>query len=522
MTNNQKRFFIIFIFITLIIFSPHLVLAKDESTFNSYQISGIDNIEYNSTSNSSVLVPSDVNKEISKITIDEVELSTDKYTRTNNNEDVIFIEGSLEYLGIGNHTLKIFYDYDSDNPEIAWTTIVVLEKETTPDEIQIRNVQEDNNSIDNTEITFVQLTGSNLNRNDYDYYFKSQGKNLYITYVDWADIRYYDEVIVTFDDIVIERYHGWNFDSAYSLYFASNFLDNYETGDYTVKIRAKKNENNYYEEGTIIVKIRDLNNLTLTADEIDLEYNDESEINDVYINVEEISYNIQSMPGGTVEIERSIVNSDDRIIPKDALIDLYNYQTEQKKTYSVGGTAYLENSTNGNSYVARYDTTLTITKNITNQVEYNSMSDYTYYIYQKEPIRPYCVLPTQTSVIESITFNGDDYLSNYSDGYLTISNEYLDDLGIGSYEIKIISYDQSNSTYYKTIATVYVEDEVEPTEYNVIDNYTYHMYYRGPVTLNYNTPTGTSTIEGIIFNGANYLDRYSDGVITIPNEYLIC
>ena len=66
MKKNNKSILILFVLIISMFFSPSLVLAKDESTFNSYQIPNIENVEYVYESNTSVLIPIESEKVISK------------------------------------------------------------------------------------------------------------------------------------------------------------------------------------------------------------------------------------------------------------------------------------------------------------------------------------------------------------------------------------------------------------------------------------------------------------------------
>ena len=124
MNKFQKQFFMIMLLVSIIIVTPKYVFATDNTELNLYRITEFENIEYKKNSNMSVVIPCEANKEISKIVIDDIEVNNEDYTITNNNE-ISFLEGSLEYLEAGSHTLKIFYD--NNNSIVAYTYIIVFD-----------------------------------------------------------------------------------------------------------------------------------------------------------------------------------------------------------------------------------------------------------------------------------------------------------------------------------------------------------------------------------------------------------
>ena len=308
---------------------------------------------------------------------------------------------------------------------------------------------------DLNETKIMEIKGNTSEKTDYEYYFRYNNKDLIVSYTEWADLSLYDEVVVTIDDIEINRHNGWDYDSEYSMLFSHEFLDGYEYGDYVLKIRAKRGNNDYYEEGSILIHIADINNLELGANEINLEFNSELDIYDVYLAINEVATNINVVNDGTVYINDELVNDTNIIIPKSMLTLLYTNQTEYLKTYNVKGSVKLEDIYNCQTYNANYSTTLIIRKTSLlklytiipdNNGIYTINSNDSYNIYVSS-------MPFE---IQSVLID-DNVINCYTifEDKIIVSNDYMSSLDVGEHKVAINFLDGVGETILTIVPKQY-------------------------------------------------------------------
>ena len=349
---------------------------------------------------------------------------------------------------------------------------------------------------------FYEITGYTSNNTSYEAYFKGSGENVQLYYLDWANLSTYEEVSVLIDGGEISRYNGWNFSSNYSIVLDSSFLESYDIGPHSLTIRAKQAGNDYYEEASITLRILDLYNQYYEADSIVLNISNQDEINNQYITVNPLSsIYIPNTSTGTTYIDGVLVNETQAIIPSESIAELYIHQEVSEQIYSVTGTCEVENTSTSATYIANYETTLTITKEEQENNEptyYDGISNYEYHLGYEGPVEINFSLPNDTTSVEMITINGDSW-NDYTNSTINLSYDYLNSLSVGQYNITVNSYDFNNYIHYVTSSILTILEDTN-TEINITEDVEYHLNYQGPVTVPYQLPSTSIEIESIKIN----------------------
>ena len=438
MNKFQKHIFIITLFISTIIITPKYVFATDDSELNSYRITEFENIEYrkNSNANVSVVIPCETDREINKIIIDDIEVNNENYTITNNNE-ISFLEGSLEYLEIGSHTLKLFYNCNN-NSIVAYTYIIVYDN--------------------------IDLVGSNSNNTDIETYFKSQANALLISSNNIDFIQENNDIAITINGVELSKYNEWDIDNS-SIVIFNNVLNNYNEGIHTLAVKIKQTEMNYYAEGTIKVEILNNNevedNITDQSEEdvqtnlaISNNLNVENLINSNILS-EYTNVNINS--NETEIVISSLSEVEDNTYMKDISIFVDNEKTNNCNVNEMGlvsskiylnflgvGEHNLKIVYSKDNIKYYSDTTLVLySEEIVEYIltpyynyQYNKTTDNDYYFY---------IQPSNIS-LTALSIDNNDISNYYSiNNKLILPKTIMNDLDIGIHEI-IIYFDDIEIT----------------------------------------------------------------------------